>query len=54
VHYWATTYIRIVTDPATLATREYEVRRYWHVSDKKAVKERAENASERILTTFTY
>ena len=54
VHYWATTYIRLVTDPTTLAVREYEVRRYWHISDKKAVKERAENSSERILTTFTY
>ena len=54
VHYWATTYIRLVTDPETLAVREYEVRRYWHISDKKAVKERAANSSERILTTFTY
>jgi len=53
VHYWATTLVRIVMDPATLSTRVYDVRRYWHVSDSKAVHERLENRSERIVTTFT-
>jgi hypothetical protein len=54
VHYWSATYIRIVTDPETLATRVYDVRRYWHISDKKAVHERVEDRSERIVTTFAY
>ena len=54
VHYWSATYIRIVTDPETLATRVYDVRRYWHLSDKKAVHERVKDHSERIVTTFAY
>lgn len=54
VRYWAATYIRIVTDPETLDTRVYDVRRYWHVSDKKAVQERFQNRSERIVTTLSY
>ena len=54
VHYWSATYIRIVTDPETLGTRVYDVRRYWHVSDAKATNERVENRSEHIVTTFTY
>ena len=54
MHYWAATYIRIVTDPETLATRVYDVRNYWHLSDKKAVDEGMENRSERIVTTFAY
>lgn len=54
VHYWAATYVRLVTDPATLATQEYDIRRYWHFSDSKAVTGRVENASERIVTTFAY
>jgi hypothetical protein len=54
VHYWSATYIRIVTDPETLGARVYDVRRYWHVSDNKAVREREEDRSERIVTTFAY
>jgi hypothetical protein len=54
VHYWSATYIRIVTDPQTLDARVYDVRRYWHLSDEKAVQDRVQNRSERILTTFTY
>ena len=54
VHYWSATYARIVMDPATLGTRVYDVRRYWHVSDAKATNERVENRSEHIVTTFTY
>jgi hypothetical protein len=54
VHYWSATYIRIVTDPDTLDTRVYDVRRYWHLSDNQAVQGRVQNRSERIVTTFTY
>ena len=54
VHYWSATYARIVMDPATLGTRVYDVHRYWHLSNTKAVNERFENRSERIVTTFTY
>lgn len=54
VHYWSSTYIRIVTDPETLRTRVYDVRRYWHVSVKKAVDGPVRDRSERIVTTFAY
>ena len=54
LHYWSATYIRIVTDPETLAIRVYDVRRYWHVSDKKATREPMENRFERVVTTFDY
>ena len=54
VHYWSATYVRIVMDPETLSTQVYDERRYWHASDNKAVRERLQNRSERIVTTFTY
>ena len=54
VHYWSATCIRIVTDPETLGLRVYDVRRYWHVSDKRATREPVENRFERIVTTFDY
>ena len=43
-----------MTDPETLAIRVYDVRRYWHVSDKKAIREPMENRFERVVTTFDY
>ena len=54
LHYWSATYIRIVTDPETLNARVYDVRRYWHLSDSKAVQWRVQNRSEHIVTSFTY
>jgi hypothetical protein len=54
MHYWSTTYIRIVTDPENLHVRVYDVRRYWHASDRQATVETEDNRSERIVTTFTY
>lgn len=54
VHYWAATYIRIVTDPETLNARVFDVRRYWHLSDRKAVEQPVLDRSERIVTTFNY
>lgn len=54
MHYWSTTYIRIVTDPENLQVRVYDVRRYWHASDRHATDETEDNRSERIVTTFTY
>ncbi len=54
LHYWSATYVRIVIDPETLSTQVYDERRYWHASDNKAVRERLQNRSERIVTTFSY
>jgi len=54
LHYWSASYIRIVTDPETLAVRVYDVRRYWHISDKKATQEPVANRFERVVTTFDY
>ena len=54
MHYWSATYIRMVTDPETLATRVYDVRSYWHSSDRKATHEGTNDRSERIVSTFTY
>jgi tetratricopeptide (TPR) repeat protein len=53
MHYWSTTYLRIVTDPNTLMTYASESRRYWYLSTD-ADPRGAENVSERIVSTFAY
>jgi tetratricopeptide (TPR) repeat protein len=54
VHYWSTTYLRIVTDPATLRTYVSDARRYWYLSNGGADPDGAENVSERTVSTFAY
>jgi tetratricopeptide (TPR) repeat protein len=54
VHYWSTSYLRIVTDPNTLMTYATDARRYWYVSAGSADPNRATTASESIVTTFAY
>jgi hypothetical protein len=54
MRYWSTTYIRIVIDPENLAIRVYDLRRYWHSSDKRASHAPESDRSERILSTFAY
>jgi hypothetical protein len=53
-HYWSTTYMRIVTDPSTLTTYSYDVRRYWHASGNTLESDRPQNHFERLVSTFTY
>jgi len=53
-NYWSTTDMRIVTDPNTLETYVYDVRRYWHGSGGALVSDKPENHSERLVSTFTY
>jgi hypothetical protein len=53
-HYWAATYISIVTDPNTLTPYVYDVRRYWHASGDTLDRGTADNHSERLVSTFTY
>jgi hypothetical protein len=53
-HYWATTYMRIVTEPGTLTTHTYEVRRYWHAADPELPGNKVENHYQRIVATFSY
>jgi hypothetical protein len=53
-HYWSTTYIRIVTDPGTLTTYAYDVRRYWHASGDTLESDRPQNHFARLVSTFTY
>jgi hypothetical protein len=56
-HFWATTYMRIVTDPNTLTTYLYDERRYWHASGVNlGVNDfgNPDNHSERLVSTFTY
>ena len=54
VHYWSTSYLRIVTDPNTLLTYASDARRYWYVSAGSADPNGAITASERIVSTFIY
>jgi hypothetical protein len=54
VHYWTTTYMRIVTDPNTLTTYVYDTRRYWHASGNSEGSDKPEDHSERLVSTFTY
>jgi hypothetical protein len=54
VHYWSTSYLRIVTDPNTLMTYETDRRRYWYVSAGGADPNGTSTASESIVTTFLY
>jgi hypothetical protein len=53
-HYWSTTSLRIVTDPNTLEIYASDARRYWYLSTGQAAPEDLENASEKIVSTFTY
>lgn len=53
-NYSTTTTMRIVTDPNTLTTYEYEVRRYWHASGGALESTQPENHFERLVSTFTY
>ena len=46
--------MRIVTDPNTLTTYAYEVRRYWHASGGALESAQPENHFERLVSTFTY
>jgi hypothetical protein len=54
VHYWSTSYLRIVTDPNTLMTYASDARRYWYVSAGSADPNGAVTASERIVSMFVY
>jgi hypothetical protein len=54
VHYWSTSYLRIVTDPSTLMTYASDARRYWYLSAGNADPNGAITASERIVSTFMY
>jgi tetratricopeptide (TPR) repeat protein len=54
VHYWSTSYLRIVTDPNTLMTYATDARRYWYVSAGSADPGGATTASESIVTTLVY
>ena len=53
-HYWATSYLRIVTDPNTLMTHASDARRYWYSSAGGTDPNSEVTASESVLTTFTY
>jgi hypothetical protein len=55
-HFWATTYMRIVTDPNTLTTYLYDARRYWHATGGLGEENpnKPYNHSERLVSTFTY
>jgi hypothetical protein len=54
VHYWSTSYLRIVTDPNTLMTYTTDARRYWYVSAGGADPDGTSTASENTVTTFVY
>ena len=54
VHYWSTSYLRIVTDPNTLMTYASDARRYWYLSADSADPNGSVTASENIVTTFVY
>jgi len=56
-HFWATTYMRIVTDPNTLTTYVYDERRYWHAAGGSLAahnSDKPDNHFERLVSTFTY
>ena len=52
-NYWSTTDMRIVTDPNTLTTYVYDVRRYWHASGGALESDKPENHFEKLVATFT-
>jgi hypothetical protein len=54
VHYWSTSYLRIVTDPNTLMTYATDGRRYWYASAGGADPNLTTTASESVVTTFLY
>ncbi len=54
LHYWSTMYMRIVTEPGTLTTHSYEVRRYWHAADPVVQGAKLENHFQRLVATFSY
>jgi|HubBroStandDraft_1064217.scaffolds.fasta_scaffold00254_7 tetratricopeptide (TPR) repeat protein len=54
LHYWATSYLRIVTDPNTLLTYATDARRYWYASAGSVDPSGASTASESIVSTFLY
>jgi hypothetical protein len=54
VHYWSTSYLRIVTDPNTLMTYVSDARRYWYLSAGSAEPNGAVTMSESIVSTFMY
>jgi hypothetical protein len=54
VHYWSASYLRIVTDPATLRTYVSDARRYWYLSNGNVDPQGTENVSERVISTFAY
>jgi tetratricopeptide (TPR) repeat protein len=54
LHFWSTSYLRIVTDPNTLMTFASDARRYWYVSAGSADPNGAITASENIVSTFVY
>ncbi|MGC1524038.1 MAG: hypothetical protein WA803_21040 [Steroidobacteraceae bacterium] len=54
VHYWSTSYLRIVTDPNTLMTYASDARRYWYASAGGTDPNNEVTASESVLTTFVY
>jgi hypothetical protein len=53
-HFWAATYMRIVTDPKTLLTHFRDVRNYWHFSTEGGSLDEIANQSERLLVTSVY
>jgi len=42
-----------VTDPNTLTTYVYDVRRYWHASGGALESDKPENHFEKLVATFT-
>jgi tetratricopeptide (TPR) repeat protein len=54
LHYWSTSYLRIVTDPNTLMTYASDARRYWYLSAGGADPNGAITASESIVSKFKY
>jgi hypothetical protein len=51
--YWSATYLRIVTDPATLTPYVLETRRHWYVGDGATPRD-GESVSERTVLRFNY
>jgi hypothetical protein len=54
VHYWSTSYLRIVTEPNTLRTYATDARRYWYLSAGSGDPNGAITASVSIVSTFMY
>jgi len=53
-HYWAATYMRIVTDPQTLLIHVRDVRNYWHFSTEGSGLDEVANQFERLVVTSVY